>query len=131
MSYLTEHVTKTVVMSHAAHKRELYFRVQENMGNGFLCIRFLHRMYVNKKIIKLNSYPTCSTDLKIGWKFFLMKLVTLLESWVISQHSFLLLLMNYSQNRRQNTLYFLYDLNKFWTGIDNHTNLSLRKRWLF
>lgn len=99
MPFLTEHATKTDVMCHAAPNRELYFRVQEKMGNGFLRIRFLHRMYVNKKIIKFNSYSTCSTGLKILWKFFLMKLVASLESWVISQHCFLLLLMKYSQNK--------------------------------
>lgn len=93
MSHLTGHVIKTGVMSHAARNKDLYFRVQEKMGNGLLCIRLLHRMYVNKKIIKSNSYPTCLTGLKILWKFFLMKLVSSLESWVISQHSFLLLLI--------------------------------------
>lgn len=44
-------------MSHAACNRDLYFRVQEKTGNGFLCIRFLHRMYVNKNYkIQFLSY---------------------------------------------------------------------------
>lgn len=53
MSYLTEPITKTGVMSHAACNRELYFRVQGKMDNSFLCIRFLQRLDVNKKNCKI------------------------------------------------------------------------------